>query len=387
MRSRAIVLTAAFLAVGGVAIAAADGDPPASFTLDCTLTGRTVECVGELPAPGTTLPATTTSTAPPTTTTSSTTTTVPPTTSTSTSTTTTSTVSSTSTSPGTTVPPSTDAFTASFATPEDFTGRFWTYTGNYCSPGFTCNPCAQGVGVCSYPGDHDMACGVPTSKRTVHPDNRAENFWWCAPNGPDTGHVMAAMNTSGYSISGFTPRQAFTDISRICWDQNLTDLGGGKWFVVTLVPAAVLTSHPAPNQGTTSPYRLDYTIPEFDADNSPGDFNLQRESRWQFKLFRNQLRIFDSISGSSGADWGTDGGYVAGADVATRYRICMTETATGMQISQARPGTTATWTANGVRFPNGPVYVIWADDTYDADKHGGTGLYTWHVDNITIEEG
>lgn len=217
-----------------------------------------------------------------------------------------------------------------------------------------------------------MGCGAPTTTRTVHVSDHSELFWWCAPNGPDTGHVMIGMNTSGYAISAFTPTQTFTDVTSICWDQNLTDLGGGKWMVLTLVPGAVFGG------------RLDYTLPEFDADNGPGDFNLQRQSRWQFKLFRNQLRIFNSIPGSPGGNFATDAGFVAGSDRATRYRHCLTENASGLiVVSQQRPGGVSSW-VSASRFPDGPVTVIWADDTYDADKHGGTGLYTWHFDNIEI---
>ena len=54
-----------------------------------------------------------------------------------------------------------------------------------------------------------------------------------------------------------------------------------------------------------------------------------------------------------------------------------------VSISQQRATGTVTYTTPGA-FPNGPVRVIFQDDTYDADKHGGTGLYTWHWDNITI---
>jgi hypothetical protein len=239
-------------------------------------------------------------------------------------------------------------------------------------------------------GDHSMACGAPTTQREVDPDIHNENFWWCAPGGPDTGHVMAAMNTSGYSISGFTPQQAFTDIHSICWDQNLTDLGGGKWMVISIVPADVLVTHPNTNPRAVAegegPYRLDYTLPEFDADNGPGDFNLQRQQRFQFKLFRDTLSLFNrlgSYSAGGASDFGTTGGFIAGTDVATRYPMCLTEDANGLIVLTQNGHSWQT----GMRFPDVPSYVIWADDTYNADKHGGTGLYTWHFDNIAVTYG
>jgi hypothetical protein len=273
-------------------------------------------------------------------------------------------------------------FTANFASAGDFYNRFWTYTGNYCTNGTTCRWSEGHGGVISYNGDHDMACGVPTTQRSVRPDVHNENFWWCAPNGPDTGHLMLAMSTHSYSISGFTPRQAFTDVTSVCWDMSLTDLGGGKWFTVTLVPAAVLESHPNTNprrvQELEGPYRLDYTLPEFDADGGPGDFNLQRQPRWMFKLFRTQLATFDRVGGTG--EYSTFSGFVAGNDKATRYRHCLTENAAGDVIVTQNGRSFNT----GTSFPDGEVYVIFADDTYDDLKHDGTPNKTWHIDTIQI---
>jgi hypothetical protein len=287
-------------------------------------------------------------------------------------------------------PPGTQAFVAGFATQTDFTERFWTYTGNYCSFGTSCRPENIPSGVVNFSGDHDTSCAAPTTQRTVSITNHANLFWWCAPGGADTGHVMVGLATSGYAITGFTPRQAFTNVRSICWDQNLTDLGGGKWFTVTLVPASVFTSHPNTNpraaQEGEGPYRLDYTLPEFDTDNAPGDFNLQRQPRFMFKLFRNELRLFNrlgSFSAGGASDWGAGNGFIAGNDKATRYRHCLTENASGLIVlTQA----SQTW-QTGARFPDGPVYVIFADDTYDSEKHGPTAHKTWHVDSISIEVG
>jgi hypothetical protein len=55
-----------------------------------------------------------------------------------------------------------------------------------------------------------------------------------------------------------------------------------------------------------------------------------------------------------------------------------------LTYTQQRATGLHTVTANG-SFPTGPVRVIFQDDTYDADKHDGTGRYTWHWDNISIE--
>ena len=94
------------------------------------------------------------------------------------------------------------------------------------------------------------------------------------------------------------------------------------------------------------------------------------------------------------------------ADKATRYTHCMTDNENGtITISQERPGDARESTdcvrvpeeANRWRctrtvsgdLPDGPVRVVFQDDNYDADKHGGTSTpsdprYTWHWDNIQI---
>jgi hypothetical protein len=196
---------------------------------------------------------------------------------------------------------------------------------------------------------------------------------------------MLGMSTVAYAISGITPKQSFTNIRSICWDQNLSDLGAGKWFVVTVVPHAEFISHPNLNPRRTAelegPYRLDYTIPEFDGE-GPGGFNLQNQTRWQLRVFRHGLTVWDNVNGGSFDRLFV--GYQAGNDVATRYRHCLTENAQGqVVITQQNP--TGVLTLNtGLRFPDGEVHVIFADDTYNDLKHDPTPHKTWHVDNIEI---
>jgi len=290
-------------------------------------------------------------------------------------------------------PPTGNTFSTTFETPADFYDRFWTYTGNYCTHGTTCRPEEHtDIARSNFSGDHNTACEAPTTQRDVYVGVHSNLFWWCAPGGDTAkGHMMVANSTSGYAIIGFTPRQTFTNLSSVCWDQNLTDLGGGKWFTMMMVPKTVVESNPNTNsrrvQDGEGPYRLDYTLPEFDADNAPGDFNLQQYPRFHFKLFRNELRLFDYIAtGTSGPSFTTLNGHIAGDDKATRFKHCLTENSSGQVVlSQVNPSGTQTWNT-GLHFPDMPVYVIFADDTYDDVKHGGTVHKSWHFDNITIQQ-
>ena len=74
---------------------------------------------------------------------------------------------------------------------------------------------------------------------------------------------MTGQNTTGYGIVAFSPNQDFNDVKKVCWDINSTDLGGGKWTNVIIIPASEYVLHPnlnsKPDREGEGPYRLDYT--------------------------------------------------------------------------------------------------------------------------------
>src|SRR5690349_4798919 len=85
----------------------------------------------------------------------------------------------------------------------------------------------------TWQGDHNMACSGPDQLRdvTIHPGlglvtpeqvasqtGKSQLFWWCAPGGDAAkGHLMTATNGEGYQIAFFSPKQVFTNVSRVCW--------------------------------------------------------------------------------------------------------------------------------------------------------------------------
>lgn len=340
-------------------------------------------------APTTTLPPTTTTTTtttlPPTTTT----TTLPPTTTTTSPPTTTTTTTTTTVPPTTTTTPPTGGFLATFDTAGDFYNRFWTYTGNYCSDSTSCRPEDINDSIKQFQGSHNTACEAPPTQRTVTVSNHVNFFWWCAPGGPATGHVMTGLNSSGYALVNFAPQQSFTNIAEICWDMSLADLGGGKWANVVIVPDMTLQSHPNTNprrvQDGEGPWRLDYVTPDFTASNGPGDFNIQdlgsgTGAIFGVKVFRGTTQIY---RGSTVLYEDFDS-FTAGADETIRWHHCFRDNGNNtVTYTQQRATELQTITVTG-SFPNGASHVLFQDDTYDADKHGGTGRYTWHWDNIQI---
>lgn len=292
----------------------------------------------------------------------------------------------TSPPPTTAAPPPGVAFSADFAQPSGFYDQFDTYTGNYCTNGTSCRPENIADSIKEFPGSHNMACEPPPTNRTVQIHDHDNLFWWCAPGAdPAKGHVMTGLNTSGYALVSFSPRRSFIDVTEVCWDVSLADLGGGKWFNVVLVPEAIYRSHPNTNprraEDGEGPYRLDYVTPGFTSNGEVGDFNIQDiEGVIGVKQFRGNLSFYDGPSFFAG--WGDT--FTTGSQQSNRYRHCFRDNGNGtVTIEQDRAGTLYRRTAQGA-FPDGEVRVIFQDDTYDADKHGGTGLYTWHWDNITI---
>ena len=179
------------------------------------------------------------------------------------------------------------------------------HVGNACTADQSCRPENLPDYVPhaeEWSGDHNHVCEAPTTARTVHVANRSEMLWHCAPGGdPAKGHLMTSMNTTGYGILSFSPNRTFTNVGRVCWDINATDLGGGKWTNVILVPEAEYLRHPntVAKQAAEGPYRMDYTTPGFNIDNAPGDFNIQTDNvlagnaPFGLKNFRETFTLFN----------------------------------------------------------------------------------------------
>lgn len=291
-------------------------------------------------------------------------------------------------------------FEARFETKDDFYKGFVYFVGNHCSQ-YSSTACRieqlppHVHHRASWHGDHNMACEAPTTLRDVRVENHEEYFWWCAPgNDPSKGHVMTAQDTTGYGIIAFSPNQDFDGVRKVCWDINSTDLGGGKWTNVIVIPASEYIRHPnlnpKPNREGEGPYRLDYTSHGFNGDNGPGDFNIQAHdlqpgnSIWGLKNFRGELQLFrnDQVLFNSG-------GQVVTSDKAARYTHCFYNNPdNSLSITRKRPdGRLDRYVVRNTQIPSGKVRVIFQDDNYDPPKRGGynPNNLTWHWDNISVE--
>ena len=167
-------------------------------------------------------------------------------------------------------PPPTGVFVETFDSPAGFYNRFVTQILHGVEP----------PEIAAWSGDHDVHSAGPTTNRTIHSAVRTESFYWCGPTGPESGHIMTSMNTTGYAQVDFAPNQAFTGISRVCWDVNQTDLGGRKWIQVVIVPEATFQA----NGG-----RLDYVTPILQDDVAVGGVRISGET-FLLEMFAAQPR-------------------------------------------------------------------------------------------------
>lgn len=233
-------------------------------------------------------------------------------------------------------------------------------------------------------GDHNDMCSGPDLQRTLDnadPDLR-KYFWYCAPGGPTTGHIMTAFDTTGYNVVSFSPNQTFTDVDHVCWKINATEEGGGKWTNMIIVPEALYQQF-AP--------RMDYVRFDFNSQNAPGDFNIQMadhpgQSFFGVTDFRGTQYVYD---GDVLLDHpGGDSAHVT-TDKAARYQHCIDKTgATTARLTVQRPdGPDSVYNVDvGDAWPSGPVRVIFQDEMYDPPKRAGYNDHnvTWHWDDIEI---
>lgn len=354
------------------------------------------------PATSTVAPTTTT-TAPPTTTVPASTTTVAPTTTQAP--TTTVAPSTTAPSPTTTSPPA-GAFSEDFSTPNVFCGiRFDCGVSGEVAAGALFNDNAN-----DWPGDHDMSCGDPNgTRRTIHVEpgrglepgtgdsmwavNRdiTQAFYQCAPGGdPAKAHAMVSFNTEGYATVWFSPKQIFTNVTRVCWDQNITDLKPEKWTgLLFLLPS----EYSGPNSQTRGRLDLGYDTHDFPdgptADQGPAQNGVSTH-QGTMTSFSNGGNLFSLPRGTNN-------------DKAPRYQHCVIDNGNGtltMTFNRAasvpdglpQPKDIVTRTGPG-SIPDGTIRVVLTDEMYNPDKHqeppvsrDSSGLYTWHYDNLVVEQ-
>lgn len=272
------------------------------------------------------------------------------------------------TTPTTTTPPSGAGFVETFDTPDSLDRFDWAVHHAW----------TFGATKQQWPGDHNLACDDATTTRTVNnpttvgvtyaPDLRAGVVYWCRQ------HMMTSFNTNHYAQVDFAPKPVITDVNRVCWDQNRTNLGSRHWTQLAVVPLSTFTAN---NN------RLDYVSSRF-SPSGPGKYGLHPTDSTllvEFGRGKPRVQIGQAVQDINGLAWSAE------SDRRVRYQHCVVNTGTGLRIEIANGigiNTAEVYNYSG-RIPSGPVRVIFQHDLYNPDKSPGTpNAYTWHWDNITI---
>ena len=212
-----------------------------------------------------------------------------------------------------------------------------------------------------WPADHDGSCGNPneTSRKIQLGDGEsqaatAQAFYTCLPGGdPAKGHVMTSVNTEGYVVAWFSPKQTFTDVHKVCWDQNLTDLGGGKWTQVVFL---------TPDEIGKDSSDLGFTSPEFPHNGGPS--SPRGESGFGVKMFEGGMVAWQDGAFTDDRCRAHDGRQ-GGPLPALRDRSGERSLG-GVDRPARREGVDG----RDRRFdPERPIRVVFEDDNYNPDKH------------------
>ncbi len=295
-----------------------------------------------------------------------------------------STTPTTTTAPVTTTMPPTNASTyvQSFDTAASLNDMVFEVTDS--------RPFSGAAGM-SWTGDHAAvgdSCGAPETQRPLDSkaldrdpatptrfDNdlvRNEGFvYWCELGNQ---HIMTSFNSTGYFHMDFRPAQTFTDVSRICWDQNVTSMGG-KWTEVAIIPVDTFNANGQ---------RMDYTHPDRNNPGEPGGLGLQiRDGVWKGQFDPREMDSSNNQSTDRSSRLGT-----TTQDRRLRTQHCVTDNGNGTVTMQRGTwdGGTQTAVLKGT-FPAGEAVVVWSDVGYNPNKRNDHEVdeNTWHWDNLIIE--
>jgi len=187
----------------------------------------------------------------------------------------------------------------------------------------------------------------------------------------------------------------------VCWDQNLTFLGGRKWTQVAIIRRDDVEreKNEVEDWEREDGFKAGHLNLGFvNLDFRPG-FPTNDIVPFDPAIVTRQFLGGFAVSSAShtlGAipgylDDAADGkvdGYFKSEDVAARFQHCMKDNRNGtITITRARPGGGTLTSTFAGSFPRGEVRMIFEDDQYDGPKDAeySRSQNTWHWDNILVQ--
>lgn len=231
----------------------------------------------------------------------------------------------------------------------------------------------QKLGANTWPGDHGLDCGPPDETRTLAAADRPSLFYWCRE------HIMTSMgDVDGYSTIAFSPKQAFRTVSEVCWDQNVTDLGGRQWTEVVLTPVSAMTTRDGDGHIAHTNPGTETHVDETAALHVPETVGVRIHTGYDGLTVWHQreLVFVDNYYFNDEEGFGSR---------AIRREHCLTDLGDGTLEIRINRGASGDYVAEiEGSFPV-DARVIFEDHNYTPDKDGeARDHYTWHWDNIVI---
>lgn len=224
----------------------------------------------------------------------------------------------------------------------------------------------------TWEGDHGLDCGPPTESRTLSAQDRAGNTYLCRQ------HFMTSMgDVDGYSTIAFSPKEVFSGVSEVCWDQNVTDMGGRQWTEVVITPADAI-------QTIDGEYHLAHTGPGTIGVDDTGSLHVAETFGAKFAGPFDGLTIWQNGGLQDKDPYYAFGDTEGQASVAIRRQHCITDLRNGLVEVRIDQGSSTYVRQVPGSFP-ADARVIFEDHNYTPDKdNDANGHHTWHWDNLVV---
>lgn len=260
----------------------------------------------------------------------------------------------------------------------------------------------------SFMGEHNAntPCGTASTYRTVHPValqsgvahtkvdiTNSELIWWCAENNdPAKGHIMTGLDSGSIAAISFSPKQAYSNVKKVCWDQSMINVGDGRWLNVFIVPNSDVVSK---NNDLAYIAGASMTFHSGNQMLPPGavDFSWKRGTVDSNKIYpdgsyHEDFNVWMSIdpqddNGNGEIDPGDTPTKGMATDPEKLFTICVDDVSNKVTIERPN-GDFDTYDYN-IAFPTGSVRVIFQDALKTPSKYISAKHMTWHWDNISID--
>ncbi|MEP4651630.1 MAG: hypothetical protein ABJ314_15700 [Ilumatobacter sp.] len=186
-------------------------------------------------------------------------------------------------------------------------------------------------------------------------------------------------DVDGYSTIAFSPKQVFERVSQVCWDQNVTDMGGRQWTEVVITPAdAIATIDGELHLAHTGPGTIG--VDDTGSLHAPETFGIKLAGPY------DGLSIWQSGGLADNDPYYAHADAEGLASVAVRRQHCITDLGNGLVEVRIDQGASEYVREVPGFFPT-DARVIFEDHNYTPTKDQPSDItFTWHWDNVVVTQ-